>query len=64
MAKANYKGLNPAHRRRIIAFEEAVRAHDNMGAQHPEDHPAIEENLEYCRDQLVQTILGLYGKSK
>lgn len=59
-----YKGLNVAHRNRIKAFEEAVRAHDNMGAMPPGDHESIENQLDYTREQLVDTILNLYGKNR
>lgn len=43
----------PMHRKAVKEFEEAVRAHDNMGAQHPEDHAAIEAKYEQAKVKLL-----------
>lgn len=37
-------------------FEEAVRDHENMGAQHPADHRAIEEKYKRAKEALLRRL--------
>lgn len=55
-------GLNMVHRKRIERFDAAVRQHDNMGAVHPEDHPAIEAEYKDAKRALAQTFVHLYNR--
>lgn len=43
----------------ISSFERAVRAHEMMGAQPPEDHEAIERDLEKASLDLHQLCAGI-----
>lgn len=43
--------------RYINRFERAVRAHEMKGAQHPEDHAPIEEELTKARKSLRQFMI-------
>lgn len=48
--------------RHIRAFEAAVREHDSMGAQHPDDHASIQERYDKAKERLtqfmVQAVIG------
>ena len=48
----------------IKSFESAVRAHEMMGAQPPEEHEAIEKALEEAGDRLYQLCAGITLKHR
>jgi hypothetical protein len=51
-------------RAKITEFERAVREDAWKGAQHPEDHRAIEEHLESARYDLEATIQTALTKAQ
>lgn len=51
--------IGRTNKARLKRFEEAVRAHEMMGAQHPEDHAAIQAEYEAAYINVAQTIFAL-----
>lgn len=40
----------------VAAFEKAVRAHEMMGAQPPQDWPLIEANFKLAKERLLKAL--------
>jgi len=51
--------IGRTNKARLKRFEDAVRAHDNMGAQHPSDHAAIQAEYEAAYINVAQTMFAL-----
>ena len=49
---------DPVFRKKLARFERAVRADENKGAQHPEDQPRIERELNAARKALIEDVEG------
>ena len=45
---------NQTFKKKLEAFEEAVREHAFIGAKDPEDRPAISENYRKTRESLIK----------
>lgn len=55
-------GIHTVHRMRIADFEQAVRRHEMMGAKHPSDHAAIQEEYDYTKQRLENSFINLYKR--
>lgn len=48
--------MSNGYKQALQRFEDAVRAHEMIGAQHPEDHAAIEREYEQAKAALVRKL--------
>lgn len=50
--------MDQVFRRALKRYEKAVRAHEFLGSQPPEDRPSIEEEFQAARLALIRMVEG------
>ncbi|MDO7502939.1 hypothetical protein Q5X59_02655 [Acinetobacter baumannii] len=49
---------------RLEKFESAIRNHENIGSQHPEDHAAIEHEYQVAKNEMLEIINSIFKAAK